>query len=161
MASLAAQAPASTVQLAGYGIKWGVWNYRARRKTQVRRRSCCAIDHYCMLFMWLSPAHPSELLARSPECCSSRDPSRASAHGARLQCAARRWMRGAAASAACCWAAGPLSSPRTAGAAAHGAFSEIPGAGSFVPLCGICIGANVCIRYHIDPSYRYLLITAI
>ena len=63
-----------------------------------------------------------------------RAPSRASARGARSQCAARRRMRGAAASAACCWAAGPLSSPRTAGAAAHGAFSEVPGAGSFVPL---------------------------
>jgi len=24
------------------------WNYRARRKTQVRRRSCCAIDHIAM-----------------------------------------------------------------------------------------------------------------
>ena len=46
-----------------------------------------------VLFLTLTCACTPKLLARFPECCSSRGPCRASARGARSQCATRRRAR--------------------------------------------------------------------
>ena len=134
--------------------RWGVWNYRARRKAQVSLRSRCADGHDAVPGAHL--AHAPKLLARFLGCCSSRGPRCASARGARSQCATRRRARCAAASAACCWAAGPLSSPRTARGRCTCAAPRNLGSRLFVPLCGTCTGANACTRCHTDPSNRLM-----
>jgi len=55
--SLAATAASNALPLDGFGIKWGVWNYPAWRKVQVRRRSCCTINRDAIdLMIWVSLA---------------------------------------------------------------------------------------------------------